>query len=743
MKKTELLSPAGNLETLKVAVQNGADAIYMAGKKFGARAFSENFNDDEIIEAINYCHLYGVKIYITINTIVYDDEVEDFINYVDFIYKNGVDAVIIQDLGMADLIHKTFPNLEMHASTQMNVHNINGLKFLKEIGFKRVVLAREVPIETIKKMKEEVDIELEVFVHGALCISCSGECYFSYFECNRSGNRGKCAQVCRQPYTLLNGDKKVELEDKYLLSPKDLCTINNLDDLIKIGVDSFKIEGRMKSKEYVGLVTRCYRNKIDYDKVSDEDITNMKKVFNRGFTLGNLYSKRAKEFINGFRPNHLGVLIGEVIDYKKGKVKIKLSDYINQGDAVRFIQNNEIGFYLNRIYKNDLLVNGAKKGEIVEFDSKEEIKKGTKVYKTIDIKLNNYINEKSINLRKVLIDGEFKVQNNKIIFTVTDKENTEKIILNDSVFKAKNKPTLESNIKEKLNKLGNDIYVFDNLKIDIPSDIFIPMTTINNLRRDIIKKLTDDRIRVKNNYQKNNVILNKSGIKITNDIFFEVQNKEQLEYILDNTDYKCYVNNALLYSQYKNNDRIIFKMPRINNSNIKNENTLISEIGEITKNTITDTYFNVVNSYYVNFLYNKGVKKVTLSYELTIENIENLIKNYKNKYNEEPNLEVVIYGKPELMISKYCLLNTYVNKEKICNECAKDYYLVDKYNKKFPIRSENCYMKILNYKDINYLDKIDKLQSIGVTNYKIILDRENIEEIKLIISALKIKENIL
>ena len=273
MKKTELLSPAGNLETLMVAVQNGADAIYMAGKKFGARAFSENFNDDEIIEAINYCHLYGVKIYITINTIVYDDEVEDFINYVDFIYKNGVDAVIIQDLGMADLIHKTFPNLEMHASTQMNVHNINGLKFLKEMGFKRVVLAREVPIETIKKMKEEVDIELEVFVHGALCISCSGECYFSYFECNRSGNRGKCAQVCRQPYTLLNGDKKVELEDKYLLSPKDLCTINNLDDLIKIGVDSFKIEGRMKSKEYVGLVTRCYRNKIDYNKVSDEDIT--------------------------------------------------------------------------------------------------------------------------------------------------------------------------------------------------------------------------------------------------------------------------------------------------------------------------------------------------------------------------------------------------------------------------------------------------------------------------------------
>ena len=742
-RKAELLAPAGSFDSLKAAVAAGADAIYMGGSRFGARAYAQNAAGEEMVEAIRYAHLHGCRLYMTVNTLFKEKELDELCDYMKPYYEAGLDGVIVQDLGALQVMKRAFPGMELHASTQMTVTSVYSAKMLKEMGCCRVVPARELSLEEISRIYKETGMDIETFVHGALCISCSGECYFSYFECNRSGNRGKCAQVCRQPYTLLNGDKKVELEDKYLLSPKDLCTINNLDDLIKIGVDSFKIEGRMKSKEYVGLVTRCYRNKIDYDKVSDEDITNMKKVFNRGFTLGNLYSKRAKEFINGFRPNHLGVLIGEVIDYKKGKVKIKLSDYINQGDAVRFIQNNEIGFYLNRIYKNDLLVNSAKKGEIVEFDSKEEIKKGTKVYKTIDIKLNNYINETSINLRKVLIDGEFKVQNNKIIFTVTDKENTEKIILNDSVFKAKNKPTLESDIKEKLNKLGNDIYVFDNLKIDIPSDIFIPMTTINNLRRDILKKLTDDRIRVKNNYQKNNVILNKSKIKITNDIFFEVQNKEQLEYILENTDYKCYVNNALLYSQYKNNDRIIFKMPRINNSNIKNENTLISEIGEITKNTITDTYFNVVNSYYVNFLYNKGVKKVTLSYELTIENIENLIKNYKNKYNEEPNLEVVIYGKPELMISKYCLLNTYVNKEKICNECAKDYYLVDKYNKKFPIRSENCYMKILNYKDINYLDKIDKLQSIGVTNYKIILDRENIEEIKLIISALKIKENIL
>lgn len=735
--KVELLSPTGDIETLKSAILNGADAVYMAGKKFGARAFSKNFSDDEIIDAINYAHLYGSKIYITINTIVYDDEIDELIDYVDFIYKNKVDAVIIQDLGVASIIHKMFPNLEMHASTQMNVHNINGLKFLKEMGFKRVVLAREVSLETIKKMKKEVDIELEVFVHGALCVSCSGQCYFSYFECDRSGNRGKCAQVCRQPYSLYNGSEKININDKYLLSTKDLCLINKLEDLINAGVDSLKIEGRMKSKEYVSLVTRIYKNKINFNKIEDNDIINMKKVFNREFTLGHMYNNKGKDFINGYRPNHMGILIGEVISYNKNKVKVKLFDHINQGDAVRFVNENETGFYLNKIYKNDLLVNSAEKNDIVLFDSKEKILPKTKVYKTIDIQLNKYINESSKNKRKVSLNGEFKVIKDKIIFTVTDKVNTEKIVLNNSVFKAKNKPVSKNDIKIKLNKLGNDIYSFENLKIDIPDDIFIPMTTINNLKRDILKKITSDRININNNYKKEDIKYDSLKIDITNEIFFEITNEEQLKYIIENTNYKCYVNNINLYNKYKNTNRVILKLMRINNSNIKIENTLICEIGELTKNVYTDTYFNVVNSYYVNFLHKTGVKKVALSYELNFKQIEELINNYKNRYKYYPNIEMVIYGKPELMISKYCLLNTYINKEKNCSECKKDYYLSDKYNKKFPIRSENCYMKILNYKNINYLDNICKYKNIGVTNFRIILDNETIDELKLIIKSLK------
>ena len=743
MKKVELLSRAGDLEKLKIAVLNGADAVYMAGKKFGARAFSKNFEEDEIIEAIKFCHLYGVKLYVTINTIIYDNEVEEFINYVDFLHQNNVDAVIIQDLGMADLIHKTFPNLQMHASTQMNVHNINALKHLKKLGFTRVVLAREVSLDEIKKMKQEVDIELEVFIHGALCISCSGQCYYSYFETGRSGNRGACAQLCRQPYSLYKGNKKIELEDKYLLSPKDLCTVQNLNDLIEAGVDSFKIEGRMKSKEYVGLVTRVYRNKIDYDKVTDKDVINMKKVINREYTLGNLYNKKGKEFINGYKPNHMGVLLGKVIDSNKGKVKIKLYEDVNQEDAIRFVLDNEVGFYLNKIYKNNLLVNGALKGEEIEVECKDKIPNGTLVFKTIDKKLNEYIVNSSDNSRKVSIDAEFIVNKNKIIFTFTDKITSEKIVLNDSIQTAKNKPTTEFEIREKLNKLGNSIFVFDNLKINIPDNIFIPMTVINNLKRDMIEILTNNRINTYSNYYKDDYKFNAINIDITNDICFEVNNEEQLKYILENTEYMCYVKDYLLYNKYKSNNRVKYKMPRINSNNNIKEDCLISEIGEITNNTITDTYFNVVNSYNVRYLHEKGVKKVTISYELDDDSIEQLIKSYKSRYNETPNLEVVIYGKTELMISKYCILNTYLAKDK-CSLCkSNDYYLVDKYNKKFPIRSENCYMKILNHENINMIDRIDELKKSGITNFKLILDNESIEEVKLLINCLKTYENVL
>ena len=263
MKKIELLAPAGNIEALKAAIQGGCDAVYIGGDHFGARAFSKNFNNEEIVEAIKYAHLYGVKVYITVNTLIYDNEVDEFLQYIEFIHKNNVDAVLIQDLGMFDLLRKTFPNLELHASTQMHIHNLDGVKLMERLGMKRIVLARETSIDDIKNIVNNCRAEIEVFVHGALCISYSGQCLMSSLIGGRSGNRGTCAGSCRLKYDVIDNNNQKLNKNNYPLSTKDLNSLEYVGELIDAGVSSLKIEGRMKSKEYVYKVVSIYRKAID------------------------------------------------------------------------------------------------------------------------------------------------------------------------------------------------------------------------------------------------------------------------------------------------------------------------------------------------------------------------------------------------------------------------------------------------------------------------------------------------
>ena len=355
MKKPELLAPVGSIESLYAAIEAGADAVYLSGKKYGARVYANNFNDEELIEAIKYAHIYGVKVYVTVNTIIYEYEVEDFINYIDMLHKNNVDAIIIQDIGMFDLIRKTYPNLELHISTQMHIHNIEGVKFFEKLNAQRVVLARETSIDVIKEIKKNTNIELEVFTHGALCISYSGECLMSSLIGGRSGNRGACAGCCRLPYDIIS-DNKIINKDKYPLSTKDLMTLEHIDELIESGIDSFKIEGRMKRPEYVYQVVSLYRKAIDSyintgkSTITQEDIKEMKKLFNREFTNGYLFNE--KYIINGKRPNHQGVEIGSVIDYKNGYVYIKLTDKLNVHDGIRILGKSDKGLMLNKMFIN-------------------------------------------------------------------------------------------------------------------------------------------------------------------------------------------------------------------------------------------------------------------------------------------------------------------------------------------------------------------------------------------------------
>lgn len=702
MKKVELLAPAGNMENLKYAVMAGCDAVYLGLKKFGARAFSSNFSDSEFIEAVNYCHLYGVKVYVTLNTIIYDYEVEDFLETVDFIHKNNVDAVLIQDLGMLDLVRKTYPNLEVHASTQMHIHNLDGVKVLERLGIKRAVLARETSIDTIKYIKENSNIELEVFVHGALCVSYSGECLMSKFIGGRSGNRGECAGACRLSYDVVDDKNNILNKNKYPISTKDLNTIYYIDKLIESGASSLKIEGRMKSREYVYMVVKLYRDTIDnYYKtgkviVNEDDLLKLKKIFNREYTKGFLFNIKNNELINSYRPNHMGVNVGKVLNYKNGYATILLTDHVSIGSGLRVLSKNnkDVGILVNEFYKNNKLVKDAYKNDIISIKVHDKVYKDDIVVITNDKSISNDIEEYiKNNKRKVLISGKVSCKLGNITLEVSDGVNNV-VVSSNNVFKSINKSTTKEDISIKLNKLLNTVYKFNSLDINIDSNLFIPLKEINWLKNDMVMLLNDKRL-YKINYVKSKYYIDLPDFK-----------KEEL--------ITCYTNNINNLDKKYN---IVYTdnncLPRVVDKYDNYNNVMIGELGGFNKcsNVTTDVSFNVVNSYAVAFLHNMGSLCVTLSYEMTDSDIENLVNSYINRYNKRPNLELIVYGYPVIMCSKYSLNKEY-NKDIL--------YLKDRFNNKFRVITKNNIMYVYFYNKIDKYDK--KYYEMGINRLRFNLD---------------------
>lgn len=710
MNKVELLAPAGDFSCLKAAIEAGCDAVYIGGKLFGARAFSSNFTDDEIIKAINYAHLFGVKVYVTTNTLIYDKEVERFLEYISFLHKNNVDAVIIQDLGMLDLVRQTFPNLEVHASTQMHIHNLDGASFMEKLGVKRVVLARETSISKIKEIKEKTNIDIEIFIHGALCVSYSGQCLMSSLIGNRSGNRGTCAGSCRQSYSIVDENNNIILNNKYPLSMKDLCSLENLKTLLDIGVTSLKIEGRMKSSSYVYTVVKLYRLAIDsYYKnnniyIDEKELYNLNKIFNREFTKGFLFDEENNKVINMKRPNHQGVEIGKVINYKNNVAMIKLNDEININDGLRIVGKKDIGVNVNNFYINSKLVKTAKKGDIITIKVNDKVEKDDKVLLTLDSKLNEEINNIiSSNQRKVLVKAKFIAKEDKrITFELTDFINKVVVISENKVTKALNKPITKEEIKEKLNKIKDTVYKYESLDIEIDDNIFIPLNIINDLKRKAFEELNNKRL-YKIPYKRCEYKRNVKSYpkeKLLNILIFK---DEDIDSLKKKYDY--------IYSS-NNIDNTILLLPRVIDKYKENYNkdVLVGDIGYFNKHKgcITDTSFNVVNSYTVAFLHSLGAERVTLSYELTKKQIEILINAYEERYKAHPNLELVVEGYEEVMISKFSL-NKYFNNDKL--------YLKDKFNNLYKIKEKDNLMIIYNYKkrkdfNLSYYD-------IGINSLRI------------------------
>lgn len=729
----ELLAPVGSFEAFKSAVDNGANAIYLAGAKFGARE-KATFTNEELITIIKEAHLNEIKVYVTVNTLIYDDELEDVMKFIDFLYNNDCDAVIVQDLGLITLIHNIYPDLEIHASTQMNTMTVKQAYILKQMGVKRVVVARETSIEIIKEIIEKVKIEVEVFIHGALCVSYSGNCLFSSCSAKKSGNRGECLQLCRLPYSLYKENEKIE-DNKYLLSTRDLNTLDYIKEIVDAKITSLKIEGRLKSGTYVGMVTKVYRKYIDmYTKTNQvildkEDQNKVKQVFNREFTKGHLFNERNASIVNTNRPNNTGIKIGKVIDYRNNKVFVKLDKELNQGDAIRIVGKEDVGFYVNMMEVKRLLVNKANANDIVSISTKSKVEINSFVYKTSDIKLNEEIENSKRKKFPIKVEVEAHI-NKKVKVSFTDNLNN--TVTKESeyiVIEANKSPTSKEKIKEQLSKLNDTIYYLEEININSDEMILIPVSILNELRRELTVQLNELRY-IKNKRE------GKKELSL-----------EHINVIQDNFSLKVKVNNESQYSLVKNyvldkdiyyyNENNIYPYPRISENKIKTSinKVLINELHDINKDKemVANYYMNCTNIFALYTLYKLGFKRVTLSIELTQSRIVNLINNYKNYFKVNPNIEIVIYSKTDLMITKYCPINKCLQLDhKECGECRKHkYYLEDRKGYKIPLLKDHfCNIRLLNPRALMLMDYVNKLRYIGVGCVRIEFNDEEVEECK-------------
>ena len=502
----ELLSPVGDFECLQAAVQNGADSVYLGGSSFNARTSASNFDKDGLKQAIRYAKLRNVKINFALNTLIKDDEFEDAVNLAKYVYTLGADAIIVQDLGLAKYIINNMPGMDVHGSTQMTIHNLQGVLALEKLGFKRVVLSRELSLSEIEYICNNSNVEIEVFAHGALCISYSGQCLFSSTIGARSGNRGRCAQPCRLPYELIDEENN-SLDKGYLLSPRDLCSLEYIPDLIKAGVTSFKIEGRMKTPEYVAVVTSIYRKYIDLAlsdedyKIDKEDIKKLMQVFNRGgFSTGNLNDEENLNYVYKEKPNNMGLYVGNVSSFNKNKglVTFKTSETLSIGDSIS-LEKESHKYTVTELMKNKQNIERANIGDLITIGRmKGNISLGDKIYKLSSKSLSKAVSEyyKSEH-KKAPLSCAITIKKGYPV-TLKVKSLDDGIYSSMEVIKeidvtpidAISNPISKERIIEQLSKTTDTPFEFTKIDVDLDDNTYLPkISAINSLRRDCLQEL--------------------------------------------------------------------------------------------------------------------------------------------------------------------------------------------------------------------------------------------------------------
>lgn len=765
MRIPELLAPVGSMDHLKVAINAGASSVYLSGKDYGARKYATNFTLDEIDDAVNMAHLHNVKVYVTVNTLIKQDELEDVINYLSKLYAIGVDAVLVQDLGLVDLINRHLPDLKIHASTQMTAENQLKLDYIESKGIKRIVLPREMRKEEIAQIK--TNMELEIFAHGALCYSYSGQCLMSSFKGGRSGNRGTCAQPCRQKYKI----DGINREDCYL-SPCDLSLFNHLKEISKLDISCIKIEGRMRNKEYLAIAISNYRkalNKLKSGKETKSEEISL--VFNRGFSEGqfNHQSKRS------MRPGHVGLKIGQVIDSRKNQIAIRLNDSLKnipeKGDGLLIVKNdNDYGL---EISQNPIIttLNHFKKGknkEIKDLNRKNRIlivkkvwqnkksnfnlnesdvyltkrNKLTKKVTEIETKGNSFVKSKltltfSIKNKFPILKGRLTLANRKEILS--------EVRGNTPFEKPLKKAVNVDTIKKQLSKTDNYPYEITQININYDGTLFIPISKINELRRKLFKALEtevnrlykhkakkimlENATKIKNDCEANisfytNNLNHLENIKGIKRVYLEIPNDDDTLYMDFNKRYNLnyminFLKEAYEISYAKDYD-LIWKWPDISHDKlIKALNRVRGILNKmhydipIMSNAFNGEYgpysMNITNTQTIDSLENYRI--LTLSPELAKKDYEDIITTCKDPHR----IELLVQGSVELMKSRYQLLYG--------NELKMDYenYLIDRKGNKYPIHKSISgeEITIFNDSELSLLKEINHLKDIGFCNFSI------------------------
>ncbi len=797
MKHTipELLSPAGNPESLKAAVENGADAVYLGSKEFSARGHADNFDKDQLLTAIDFAHQRDVSTYITVNTLVKEQEIEDAVEYLELLCNHGADAVIVQDMGILNILNEHLPELPIHVSTQMSIHNSAGTKLLGSMGVKRAVLARELDIEEISNIRSATDIQLEVFVHGAMCICYSGRCLMSSFIGGRSGNRGYCAQPCRKEYSL----ERNRVSNKYLLSPRDLNLSSRLPDLINAGVDSIKIEGRMKRPEYVAVVTRTYRNILDRLSTdptagaTPDEMRRLEVIFNRGFTEGYLKGDPGRKLMSMDAPGNRGILLGHVTGGNPGRetITVKLDAPINVGDG---IMAGGKGTSIRILWMGGHKVQSAQAGEVVTFPYGSDIATGTPVFKTFDSILVGSARKTYQSVqRKVPVTVQVEaIKGHPLLVRISDNQgNTGKSTLGDVISSARQQPLDEQALEKQVSKLGDTYFQAKAINIRMDDDIFIPLSMINSARREAIEELS--RLRLVG-YRR---VCGSVGPQTPHPpdvkdcrpvLSVRVAGPDGVNAAVSGGAARVYVDiegitgnepaaNTAIEEAHRAGAVVFIRLPDI----VKDKEmplvtgTLdqlhgvdgilaagpdqVSWLKEIYDLPLAADYpANVFNTQGLDFLTGLGACSITVSPELTLDEITGISAGY--------DIECLVQGSVQLMVSEHCLIGGIkgcdspirvkggveggvegrvegevkgsITTEQVTRPCQPGCSIRDKKGFVFPVRHDNqCRTHIYNSKELGLIDSIPDILEAGVKSLRIegiLYDTKQVEVVTMLYS---------